>query len=80
MKLRTEGVGASNGTKAAQKQASVARGVQHRVQMCGAQIQCTKIHKSDLAREVKLKRSSRAEREWTMKDWHAAMDGIRKRG
>ena len=71
----TEGVGTSNITKAAKNyQASpVASDVQYHVQMCGVVIQCTKIHKSDLAKEVKLKRSSRVEHEWTMKDWHAAM-------
>ena len=46
----------------------------------GVRIRCSKIHKSDLAREIKLKRSSRAEREWTLKDWQAAMDEIKNRG
>ena len=36
-------------------------------------IRCTKIHKSDLAQELKLKRSSRAEFAWTMTDWRAAV-------
>ena len=31
----------------------------------GVKIRCTKIHKSDLAQELKLKRGSRAEFAWT---------------
>jgi soluble cytochrome b562 len=46
----------------------------------GLRIQCSEIYKSELAKEIKLKRSSRAECEWTMTDWRAAMDEIRKRG
>jgi hypothetical protein len=46
----------------------------------GVQISCSNIHKSELEQEIHLKRSSRAEREWTMKDWQAAMDEIKNRG
>jgi hypothetical protein len=42
------------------------------VRVGGLRIGCSKIHKSELDKEIKLKRSSRAECEWTMKDWHAA--------
>jgi hypothetical protein len=43
-------------------------------------MRCSEIHKSELAKEIKLKRSSRAECEWTMKDWRAAMYQIKLRG
>jgi hypothetical protein len=52
----------------------------HSVNLGGVVIWCSKIHKSDLAKEIQLKRSSRAECEWTMKDWQAAMDQIQNRG
>jgi soluble cytochrome b562 len=52
----------------------------NRVCLGGVTIWCSKIHKSELAMEIKLKRSSRAECEWTTKDWQAAMDEIKKRG
>jgi soluble cytochrome b562 len=50
------------------------------VRLSGVGIGCSKIHKSELEKEVKLKRSSRAECEWTMKDWQATMDQIKNRG
>jgi soluble cytochrome b562 len=51
-----------------------------RVTLGGVTIGCFKIHKSELEKEIKLKRCSRAECEWTMEDWQAAMDEIQKRG
>jgi soluble cytochrome b562 len=51
-----------------------------RVYLGGVRIRCSEIHTSDLAQAIELKRSSRAECEWTMKDWQAAMDEIEKRG
>jgi hypothetical protein len=48
------------------------------VQLGGLRMQCSEIYKSELAKEIKLKRSSRAEHEWTMKDWQAAMDEIKE--
>jgi soluble cytochrome b562 len=50
------------------------------VRLSGVGIGCSQIHKSELEKEVKLKRSSRAECEWTMKDWRATMDQIKNRG
>jgi hypothetical protein len=50
------------------------------VTLGGVRIGCSKIHKSELQKEIQLKRSSRAECEWTMKDWRAAMDQIKNRG
>jgi hypothetical protein len=50
----------------------------HSVRVGGVRIGCSEIHKSELAKEIKLKRSSRAECEWNMKDWQAAMDEIHK--
>jgi hypothetical protein len=44
----------------------------------GVRIGCSEIHKSELAKEIKFKRSSRAECEWNMKDGQAAMDEIQK--
>jgi soluble cytochrome b562 len=55
----------------------------HSVSVCVGgvrRIGCSKIHKPELDKEIKLKRSSRAECEWTMKDWQAAMDEIKQRG
>jgi soluble cytochrome b562 len=52
----------------------------HSVHVGGLRIRCSNIHKSELEKEIKLRRSSRAECEWTMKDWQAAMDEIKKRG
>jgi soluble cytochrome b562 len=52
----------------------------HAVRVGGVRIGCSEIHKSELAEEIQLKRSSRAECEWNMKDWQAAMDEIEKRG
>jgi hypothetical protein len=52
----------------------------NRVCLGGVRIGCSKIHKSELAKEVKLQRSSQAECEWTMKDWRATMDQIKNRG
>jgi soluble cytochrome b562 len=50
------------------------------VTLAGVRIGCSKIHKSELVKEIQLKRSSRAECEWTLKDWQAAMDEIQNRG
>jgi hypothetical protein len=46
----------------------------------GVRMRCSEIHKSELAKEIKFKHSSRAECEWTFQDWRAAMDEIKKRG
>jgi hypothetical protein len=35
-------------------------------------MRCSEIHKSELAKEIPLKRSSPVECEWNMKDWQAA--------
>jgi hypothetical protein len=46
----------------------------------GEEIGWCLIHKAELAKEIQLTRSSRAECEWNMKDWQAAKDQIKNRG